>query len=285
MPNLCPRHIEVFKQWEHIDLWITIDDSYSLIIEDKTGTTEHDDQLSIYKDKAKKWCSENNQRLICCYYKTESFPLIERKNVESKGYAVFERKDVLAVFERFMDTIQSNEVLFSYYQFLKKKEDQENQYTSLAPEKWEWYQHIGFFKALDVLFEEYVDHNWDYVNNPAGGFSGFWWNFRQIINTKVNIYLQFEDHTLCVKIGDVYENHSYFRQLMVERMNNLAGKKQIVLNKPQRYGFGTCMTIGVFDEQAWYSADKDGHIDMNGTKDKLKRLMGFIDELALFDNK
>ena len=45
------------------------------------------------------------------------------------------------------------------------------------------------------------------------------------------------------------------------------------------------MTIGVFDEQAWYSADKDGHIDLNGTNDKLIRRMAFVDELALFDNK
>ena len=41
--------IEVGRQWQNIDIWAEINDDVFLIIEDKTNTTIHDDQLERYR--------------------------------------------------------------------------------------------------------------------------------------------------------------------------------------------------------------------------------------------
>ena len=276
--NLNPSTICIYKQWEHIDLWVSIDNKYSIIIEDKISTSEHNDQLSRYKAIAEKWCGENNQELFCCYYKTESFPLKERKTVESKGYVVFERKDILTILDGYIDFLKTNEIIASYYQFLKNKEEQENLFCKLRIREWEWYQHVGFMKTIDSFFSDDQDLNWGYVNNPSGGFCGLWWHFRPWKD--YTVYLQFEDHKLCVKIGEVYENHFEAREYAVEKMNSLAELEGIRINKPPRYGTGTYMTIGIIDEQYWLTEKADGSIDLMETKKKLEKLMLFIDELS-----
>ena len=280
LSSLSPTSVEIYKQWEKIDLWISIDGKYSLIIEDKTGTSEHDNQLSRYKEIAESWCKENNQQLFCCYYKTESFPLKERDFVEGKGFVVFERRDVLKILEKYIETIKTNEIIASYYHFLDKKEKQETAFLRSAITEWEWYQHVGFMRAIESFFSSDQELNWGYVNNPAGGFCGLWWHFRQMKDIGANIYLQFEDHRLCVKIGEIYENHSEKRVLVVEKMNSLAKEKRISICKPLRYGTGTYMTIGIVNENSWLSVDSDGIIDLEETKEKLENMMLFIDELA-----
>ena len=55
------ENVEVHKQENNIDVFVKINNKYLLIIEDKTYTKEHDNQLNRYKDSAKNRKSE----LIC----------------------------------------------------------------------------------------------------------------------------------------------------------------------------------------------------------------------------
>ena len=45
------------RQWKNIDVWAKINDKYFLIIEDKTVSGQHSNQLLRYKESAEKWCS------------------------------------------------------------------------------------------------------------------------------------------------------------------------------------------------------------------------------------
>ena len=48
--NNYPIHsINVGRQWKNIDVWVEINDDTFLVIEDKTNTSIHDDQLERYK--------------------------------------------------------------------------------------------------------------------------------------------------------------------------------------------------------------------------------------------
>lgn len=278
--DLEPKKVEIYKQWEKIDLWVSINDKYSLIIEDKTSTSEHDDQLSTYKEKALSWCKENSQFLICVYYKTESFTVKEKKNVEGKGYSVFERSDVLNVMSRYEDVIFQDDVLTSYYLFLKKKEDMENATFSIPHCRWDWYQYVGFFKELDQLFFERHNSYWDYVPNQTGGFCGFWWHFRRFENREFEVYLQFEYGKLVIKMGEVSEDKAEARTYVVNKLNEKAKAMNIEVQKPARYGCGVTMTVAIISKNEWCSETDDGRILLDETVKKLERLTELIDELA-----
>ena len=133
-------------------------------------------------------------------------------------------------------------------------------------------------RAIDSYFSDDQELDGGYVNNPSGGFCGLWWHFRPWKD--YTIYIQFEDHKLCVKIGEVYENHSEVREYAVEKMNSIATQQDIQINKPPRYGAGTYMTIGIIDEHYWLAEKVDGSIDLTETKKSLEKLMLFIDELS-----
>ena len=47
------KKVEAGRQWNNIDIWAEVNDEYAIIIEDKTNTGEHSEQLERYKQIAK----------------------------------------------------------------------------------------------------------------------------------------------------------------------------------------------------------------------------------------
>ena len=187
LPDLSPESVEVYKQWEHIDLWVSINNRYSLIIEDKTGSGIHDDQLNRYKSIAKEWCDKNGHELYCAYYKTESYPIKEKLFVESMGYSTFSREDVLNVLNKYKNYIFTNDIITSYYYFLSEKQNNEVLFRTTRIDDWDYYQYIGFFRELDKAFINTDEPDWNYVPNQSGGYHGVRWNFRIRTNIDINI--------------------------------------------------------------------------------------------------
>ena len=56
------------RQFKSIDILLTINGKYKVIIEDKTFSSEHDSQLKRYKDHIQKEYPDFN--VICIYFKT-----------------------------------------------------------------------------------------------------------------------------------------------------------------------------------------------------------------------
>ena len=66
------KTVEVGRQWCNIDIWAEINDDTFLMIEDKTNTTIHDNQLERYKNSVLEAYEGKRKNLFYIYIKTGS---------------------------------------------------------------------------------------------------------------------------------------------------------------------------------------------------------------------
>ena len=86
------------KQYRSIDILLTVNDKYKVIIEDKTYTSEHDNQLKRYMDDVRiDFC---NYIPIGVYFKT-GFQS-DWSNVEKSNYLPFGREQILSTIEKYI---------------------------------------------------------------------------------------------------------------------------------------------------------------------------------------
>ena len=234
--------IKVGRQWQNIDLWAEINDDTFLIIEDKTNTSIHDNQLERYKEIVKKEYKGIRERLYYVYIKTGNEPLSVLKEIEKKGYKTISRKDIINCLNQYKG---NNALLLNYIKHLEKIEEETQSFRKLPVSEWGWYAWQGFFNELDSRLSL---TSWNYVSNPSGGFLGAWWHFTRF-DEDGEMYLQFEEQKLCFKI--YYEGErerSEVRTEMYERLLSIAGKNNYLeISRPTRFGAGFYMTIAIVD--------------------------------------
>jgi hypothetical protein len=251
-PPLEITMVKAGRQWEGIDVWAEINGKYLLIIEDKTFTGEHSNQLQTYRARATAWCAKNSFQLVCVYLKTgsESASILEK--VKLQGFAVFGRRDFLDILN---DLRVTNHIFTDFKQHLQALENAENQFLKKPIKDWGDPDWKGFYQALEKVRPVV---NWSYVPNPNGGFWNAvlnWYDLKDCCP-----YMQIEQGPLCFKVGEVYEKHSEIRNNYHNLfMAHCAGKREI--RKPYRLGSGTYMTIAVVDRVNWLG-DDESVIDM-----------------------
>ena len=239
--NYVVNTIEVGRQWKNIDLWAEINDDSFLIIEDKTNTSIHDNQLERYKESVENEYEGKRTHLYYVYLKTGNEPLSVLKEIESKGYKTISRLDILKCLNHYKG---NNAFLLNYIEHLKQIEDETQSFRKLPVNEWGWYAWQGFYKELESKLNL---TSWDYVANPAGGFLGAWWHFTDIQDGEM--YLQFEEKKLCFKIH--YEGERNRSEVRWEQHNKLLeiakANNHNEITKPARFGAGQFMTIAVVD--------------------------------------
>ena len=117
--------------------------------------------------------------------------------------------------------------------------------------------------------------DWEYVANPSGGFLGLWWHFLKW--QEFLVYLQIEQGNLCLKIGEVYTNHSNVRNEWYLKLINKAqflGRLEIV--RPKRFGSGTYMTVAIVERRKWLG-DDDSLLNKDIVIERLKEYEQFLD--------
>lgn len=260
--------IQVGRQWQNIDIWAEINENSILIIEDKTNTSIHDDQLERYKSVVEE---EYNGKLIqqfFVYVKTGNEPLSTLKEIERKGYRTISRIDIIKCLENYNG---NNYLLTNYVNHLKEIENETQSFSILPVDQWNWYAWQGFYKELETRL---TLTSWDYVANPAGGFLGAWWHFTPIKDG--DMYLQFEEKKLCFKI--YYEgelNRSDVRWEMHNRLMSIArDRNHSEISKPARFGAGLYMTIAVVDSHYLFG---DSIVDIDELVRKLLVYQELID--------
>lgn len=233
--------------WENIDVWAEINGKYLLIIEDKTFTGEHSNQLQRYKDAAAKWCVDNSSRLVCVYVKTGSESAANLAKIKQQGFAVFRRRDFLEVLN---DSRVTNHIFNDFKEYLHGLEQAEAQFLKKPIKDWGDPEWKGFYQALEELRPI---EKWDLVNPPNG--ESFWNCILNWHETKDCCpYMQIEQGLLAFKVGEVYENKSAIRdRYHGVLMGHCADKKEI--RRPKRFGCGTYMTIGLVDRVNWLGDD------------------------------
>jgi len=267
--DLTINKVNAGRQRENIDIWAEVNDEYLIIIEDKTFTSEHSNQLKTYQKVAKKYCEENKFKLICIYLKTGSEAKSSLDIIAEKGYALVTRGELIEFFKKFKI---NNEIFNDFIEKIVRLENAENAFEGEIVKNWDWNCWTGFYQYLDSQLNI---SNWRYVSNPSGGFLGIWWHFLKW--KKYYVYLQIEQGNLCFKIGDVYKNHSKARNEWFEILMDKAKKKnKNEIIKPIRFGSGTYMTVAIVKRENWLGEDNNV-INKDKVIEKLMEYEKFLD--------
>ena len=237
--------IEAQREKKHIDVRAKVNDEYTIIIEDKTRTNEHSRQLERYREQTMKECEGDGTELRCVYVKTTGMPRATRMQIEGKGYMVVDRKRLLALLEGHG---VENVVYRDYVEWLRQTEAKEESWRTLPVGEWKdgavW---TGFYQWLDEAME---GEGWGYVPNPSQGFMGLWWNFRKWRGC--NVYWQIEQGKLCLKLGDVEENHRELRDELLRTVLEHAKEGHAEIHRPDRSRTGRFMTVAVVERLKEY---------------------------------
>ena len=158
-------------QWKNIDIsiWFKIDGIEQLIvIEDKTGSGIHDDQLVKYNEKIKEhndyWKKrgeayrterylEDEENLFKVFYKTNIIDQWERSNAERSGWKNI--YDIISIYELFSDIETDNQVLGYYIEYIKKIHSAANREGK--PSEWNlisWHSFFNDYYQLGCVSEE-----------------------------------------------------------------------------------------------------------------------------------
>ena len=259
--NFTVDTVSVYRQWCSIDIWAEINDSEVIIIEDKTGTREHDDQLVRYKEIAQKECEKSGQNLHCVYLKTGNESITVWEQIEKKGYSVIKRSDVLSVL---MNHVVKNDIYNEFVESLKRIEDETNDYSTISKISNSWRSCEGFYIYLQEKLKEWSD--WGYVANASGGFKGFWYHW---IESSVfpEMYIQIENGVegppkLVIKVaGEDITVEKLYSALSI--ITEIGKEEGLIIEKPYRYRSGQTSTLAIvrdaFDEESF---SKDSFIDI-----------------------
>ncbi len=156
---------EIRQQYKNIDILVRIDDVY-IIIEDKTFTSTHNNQINRYTEKLVEDDKIPLENIICVYYK-----IIEQPFREGNVDFEFDRKKLLELFlhANVKNTIFNDYV--SYLQFIDYRIC--CKIYDIPLDKYDYFNNLGFFEYL----KNKVKNFWGYgsISNAKGGFEGLWY--------------------------------------------------------------------------------------------------------------
>ena len=203
----CPHvtSITVRRQVKNIDILCEVNEEWAIVIEDKTGTTQHSDQLARYKAHVSEKLKFPAEKVVLVYVQTGDQS--DYQGVSVHGYLVITRSCLLDILEspNGLAARSISDTLQDFGVYLRKIEDDVQSFRTTQLDKWTGNAWRGFYCELQ---KHGVDGHWRYVANPSGGFWAFFWHFEDFEGGQV--YLQLEQHKFCFKIS-VEEPTNQFR--------------------------------------------------------------------------
>lgn len=133
--------IKTYAQHKHIDLItdVTADNNvYSFVIEDKTRSSEHDNQLDRYNKIIDSWGGAKYKYRV--FYKTGYVGEDELQRINEPGWKLFGVKEIRDTFKEFQNS--ENDVLAYYARYCDTKYQQTTSISSKQPNDWcfeEWH--------------------------------------------------------------------------------------------------------------------------------------------------
>ncbi|MBP0725157.1 PD-(D/E)XK nuclease family protein [Bacillus sp. RG28] len=250
--------LKVMRQFKSLDVLVIVNNKYAILIEDKTYTKDHSNQLIRYRKAVREAYPSLIQLPI--YFKIADQS--HYRSVDEAGYILFNRKMMLDVLKKGKDNGVKNPIFLDYYQHLQKLEDRVSAFRTKPVKEWDEFAWQGFYKELQTE----IKGDWGYVSNPSGGFWAFWWG-----STYSNrYYLQLEQLRLCVKItAKEDENKQELRTMAMKEVLLEAEKRNLSLQKPAIMRNGKTMTIA--QRQDYIQTNDDGTVDMQRTILELKK--------------
>ena len=283
--GICTVKLE--QQASGIDVLAWINGKYALLIEDKTDSREHSDQLGRYHEAVLggracvegKCITPSKDRFFPIFLKTGNMSRADKAGVEAREleprYKVFERGDFLGVLKECDRGV--SEIMDDFFNHLQKRERDSSSWESTPPTDWSRTAWEGFYRRLEeeigphIETDNITDINWKYVPNQAGGFLGFW-RYDYDADSGDEVYWQAEREKLCFKIsvggdGSWGERRWHWHERIVE-----AGESaRMPVVKPARFGSGKTMTVAILEGGDWRRSGSDGRLDLEKTVEVLKK--------------
>ena len=261
------------KQENHIDVFAIINEKIALIIEDKTDTSEHGDQIRRYYEWVNKEKKYSDLDIHCVYYKTGNESALKLKRLankydeefKSEHFSIITRKKVL---ELFSHCSTQNAIFTNYVAHIQKIQDETDAYMKAPIIKWNWLAWQGFYMKLG---EELKTGDWGYVANPSGGFWGFWWYWRKTKDPDIEVYLQFEQNKLCVK--GCHKGNGKVEIKYSNKVIRAAKDRQLPLDDISRRT-GKTMTLAIVKLQNF------DYLNMSDLIRQLRHLESFLDVIS-----
>lgn len=264
--------LQIYRQYNNIDILVIINNEYALLIEDKTDTSAHGNQLETYIAIVKK--NYPKCHVLPTYVKTGSQSRYKKE--EDAGYKLFLRDDFLKILRTEINKGIKNDILIDFHNYLENRQSDILSFKSTPVSQWTWNAWVGFYEYLQTEIEGLT---WNYVSNPNGGFLGAWWYFKEWKNCEV--YLQIEQGLFCFKIAvEETDKQSEMRNLWYSHL--MASVKSLglpTIKRPPRFGKGTWMTAAIVDPIDWL-VETNGCIDLTAVMSKICQAQKLIDETA-----
>ena len=175
--------VKIWRQKKNIDLLAIVNNQYAIIIEDKTETSTHDDQLFRYTESV---LSDNQKKgkiynIRCVYYKSGNESLSNLQNMErtynGKIYEKYKNTDThiapLKILTRsdmlkiLTSTVCGNDTLNDYIAYLHEIERLSNLYKERKVTQWGSRAWEGFCMEIDNKLAELCP-KWDHQKYNGG---------------------------------------------------------------------------------------------------------------------
>ena len=277
--------VEIHQQDKGIDVLARINGKQALLIEDKTGTGNHSDQLERYYQHVAEGNTKLRETLVediyPIYFKRGNQSLAADHRIERiiKGYRVFHRTDFLLILESYKG---KNPILVDFKQYLQcinKDTDSYEKWSKDSNKSWTSWE--GFFCRLEceLGMEDVVNQDWGYVSNRSGGFLGFWRESKALspmylqIETKWNQKKNSNEGNLCFKVSvgdESKEEKGRLKWHWHNRIMEAGNRQKQQICKPRYMRIGKTMTVGIWKED-WLAFSQDGKFDIPGTVKNIKR--------------
>ena len=274
--NLEIQKVEAGRQWDNIDIWAEVNERFFIIIEDKTETSEHDNQLDRYSKQVSDLYGSSRE-IVPIYLKTGLEDIYIGKGIQEKGWSYCDRNDLLSFLSSHETT---NDIYNDFVSHLKQKDAESKsfvQYRQLNS----WEASKGLFVWLQQQIQEWTQ--WGYVSNPSGGFLGFWFHFVPCeANEKREFYLQIENSccnkcNLFIKISGEWSHDSRYLYSKLHYLNEIEHKYNLSISKPSRFRPGEYTSLAVIKNSF---KNDNGKLDLENLLNKIKNACSLVDELA-----
>jgi hypothetical protein len=266
--------VQVYKQIASADIVATIGSDRVLLIEDKTNTSEHGEQLINYMTAIQARFPGRIVLPIFCKTGDQS----GYAKAKRSGYALYLRRDFLGTLRSIKQAGLDNSIFNDFLAMLEAREQAAANYRHQTIGTWSFFAWQGFFLALQ---EELPGLEWSYVANPSGGFMGAWWHSK--VWSDWWTYLQIEENTLVMKMGCWDKDHpsaarAAIRDQWFEVLRAASVGSGIGIRRPPRRGNGRTMTAAhVGQGNSWLQRDEAGCLDMPATVALLREVMDILD--------
>ncbi|WP_090330457.1 PD-(D/E)XK nuclease family protein [Dyadobacter koreensis] len=146
-------NVEVLKQWQNMDITVTVNNEYFIVIEDKTNTGEHSGQLERYAKIVKSHDKSKNLEPVFIYLKTGNESQYTQQYVKSQGFKPIDRKSVLDVLRRKNVDIK-NSIFTDFVAYMNVLEQSTNAFQTLQNITTDWKAAEGFYMLQETKISD-----------------------------------------------------------------------------------------------------------------------------------